>query len=603
MIIENLLSNISWKIKTFALCGFFLLMIISMGCLGGYFIYYENQSIQRTLTESQIQSDAAANTRLAIVEMNRALQELIAVKDRRDIRRAAIASIKASSILDENLHNLSEAMPNDRKVRTLNQLLKKIKPTQVKIIKLAKRNDDNNALKYFREILSSVEQIETLSAEILNNERQALNQNMASQFAQGRQILSLMIGIVIVAIIIGVIVSVIATRMIVRPLRKAAAALEGIADGDLDQSLAFAGTDEIGRMSVAFNKAVASMRTAFEKIEHAHKREQCLAQELQTKVADILDVIQNPDGSELELSDNDDDVMNNIGQELDKFLQDLCTSIKTIADNANVLHNSAGDLRSVSSHMSDNAEETSGLAKNAATGAEQISTNVQSIADGIANMQTSINAIARNTQEASLIAGSAVKTSEESNIIMQQLRTSSEDIDTIVALIGKIADQTNMLSLNATIEAARAGEAGKGFAVVANEVKDLAKETTQATKDIRDKVDVIQQDIQRSVKMIAQIGEVIEQISIFQTTITESVEQQISTSNEISFSINEAANDSSEVAASITRVSMAADHTSEGARSTQEAALTLSNIANELNLLVTQFKFEKDNQEHAQKIA
>ena len=47
-----------------------------------------------------------------------------------------------------------------------------------------------------------------------------------------------------------------------------------------------------------------------------------------------------------------------------------------------------------------------------------------------------------------------------------------------------IARQTNLLALNATIEAARAGDAGKGFAVVAEEVKILAKQTSNATAEI-----------------------------------------------------------------------------------------------------------------------
>src|SRR4051794_40718080 len=65
-------------------------------------------------------------------------------------------------------------------------------------------------------------------------------------------------------------------------------------------------------------------------------------------------------------------------------------------------------------------------------------------------------------------------------------------IGSIVALIGEIAERTNLLALNATIEAARAGPAGKGFAVVAAEVKQLAAQTVQATEQISARLNEIQ---------------------------------------------------------------------------------------------------------------
>ena len=59
--------------------------------------------------------------------------------------------------------------------------------------------------------------------------------------------------------------------------------------------------------------------------------------------------------------------------------------------------------------------------------------------------------------------------------------------------------QTNILALNAAVEAARAGEHGKGFAVVANEVKDLAKQTADATLEIKQKIEGVQNSTARSI--------------------------------------------------------------------------------------------------------
>jgi methyl-accepting chemotaxis protein len=66
------------------------------------------------------------------------------------------------------------------------------------------------------------------------------------------------------------------------------------------------------------------------------------------------------------------------------------------------------------------------------------------------------------------------------------------EISKVTETITEISEQTNLLALNATIEAARAGEAGKGFAVVANEIKELAKQTSDATQEIKRKIESVQ---------------------------------------------------------------------------------------------------------------
>jgi methyl-accepting chemotaxis protein len=69
---------------------------------------------------------------------------------------------------------------------------------------------------------------------------------------------------------------------------------------------------------------------------------------------------------------------------------------------------------------------------------------------------------------------------------MEQIQESAKRVVELSAIIGDVADRTNLLGMNASIEAAHAGAAGKGFAVVANEIRSLSVETGKSARVIAD---------------------------------------------------------------------------------------------------------------------
>jgi methyl-accepting chemotaxis protein len=328
------------------------------------------------------------------------------------------------------------------------------------------------------------------------------------------------------------------------------------------------------------------------KIKEAGERERQQAEELRTKIDDILEVVNAASRGDLtkEMTVKGTDSVGQMAEELGHFFANLRGNVTKISQTAQVLAAASQELTSVSQQMAANAEETAAQANVASAAAEQVSTNVNTVATGAEEMGASIKEIAKSANEAAKVATSAVKVAEKTNATVAKLGESSAEIGNVIKVITSIAQQTNLLALNATIEAARAGEAGKGFAVVANEVKELAKQTARATEDISRKIEAIQGDTKGAVEAIAQIGKIINQINDIQNTIASAVEEQTATTGEISRNVAEAAKGSNEIAQNITGVAQAARSTTEGASHTKNSADDLSKVALDLQKLVSQFK-------------
>ena len=139
-----------------------------------------------------------------------------------------------------------------------------------------------------------------------------------------------------------------------------------------------------------------------------------------------------------------------------------------------------------------------------------------------------ISGYANQTAALSMSTQQEIQSTTES---VKKLDESSRTIESVVELIRSLADQTNLLALNATIESARAGEAGRGFAVVANEVKELAKQTSEATESIDSSVTEIQSQISHCVESATSVFESIRSVSESMTSVASAVEQQSATMN------------------------------------------------------------------------
>jgi methyl-accepting chemotaxis protein len=173
----------------------------------------------------------------------------------------------------------------------------------------------------------------------------------------------------------------------------------------------------------------------------------------------------------------------------------------------------------------------------AQNGANNSHENLATIVTASEEMSTTVADIAKNAEFARQRTANAVNSAGSAQKSVDQLGGAAAEINKIIDVIVEIAEQTKLLALNATIEAARAGDAGKGFAVVAGEVKELAKQTNDATADIRKKIAIMHSSTDDTIHEITQIFGVIHNVDEIVSTIASAVEEQSTTTRDISNNI------------------------------------------------------------------
>ena len=203
---------------------------------------------------------------------------------------------------------------------------------------------------------------------------------------------------------------------------------------------------------------------------------------------------------------------------------------------------------SIATAVTEMSHSIQDVASSAADSSKVINQVNELAGEGKANVENTIESIANLREQ----LAAAIN-------IIHELSKNSQQINSILEVIGNIADQTNLLALNAAIEAARAGEAGRGFAVVADEVRQLASKTQSSTEKIHDMIRLLQSTAESAVNSMDRGGEladicannaivtgdVLEQVNLMLNKATDSshqiataVQQQAAVADEASININ-----------------------------------------------------------------
>jgi methyl-accepting chemotaxis protein len=246
-------------------------------------------------------------------------------------------------------------------------------------------------------------------------------------------------------------------------------------------------------------------------------------------------------------------------------------------------------LETTAQSMTGTAERTNRQASVVNSAASEASSRVQTVAAAAEELSSSIGEISRQVAQSANITARAVDNARRTDTIVRALADGAHQIEHVAELISSIAGQTNLLALNATIEAARAGEAGRGFAVVAAEVKSLASQTAEATKEIGTRITQIQGATREAVEAIQGITATIEEVSAIATTIGSAIEEQGAATAEIARNVTQTAQATQDVTTNIGGVSAAANETGGAAGLVLTAASNLSKQAEQLSGEVNTF--------------
>lgn len=427
----------------------------------------------------------------------------------------------------------------------------------------------------------------------------------AIAFAPQRELLvTLIVGTGFFAVLVGAIAILIANRA-TRPILSATDAVVKIGQGDLDTRLEIQGGDELSLLGDNINDMADQLKMLLQDKELAAEEQRQLVEVLQNRVLELLEEVEPINDGDLTIRATV--TADDIGTIADSYnlmvasLREIVTKVQAAASN-------------VTETTSNNETAVQTLSQEALRQAEEIAAALVQVQE----MAQSARQVAASAEKAAAVVRQATQSVEEGDEMINRtvegilairetvaqtrqkvkyLGESSQKISTVVNLISEFATQTKMLAFNASIEATRAGEQGRGFAIVADEVRTLAQQSAEASKEIEKLIAAIQEETNEVItametgteqvvmgtKLVDETRQSLNKITAASTEVSQLVEA-------IAQAAIQQSGASETVTKTMTNVAQIADKTSKEASVVSSSFEELQLVAKALQEDVAQFK-------------
>jgi methyl-accepting chemotaxis protein WspA len=388
------------------------------------------------------------------------------------------------------------------------------------------------------------------------------------------------------------------SRALLNPLNNLTRAVGQIAAGDQAARAVVTSNDELGRVTVEFNRMAQA-------IQDSQAKEFETTNLLRSKVDSLLGVVSKAASGDLtgDVTVAGTDSIGRLGE-----------GLKTMFDNLRRLLN---NVQKAGIQVTTSATEIAASAKQQeATGIEQAQTSVEILsttkeissnttqllrtmeeATAVADYTTTATAEAQgNLKRMDLTMQHMVSATDSINAKLAALSEKASNINSVLITITKVADQTNILSLNAAIEAEKAGDAGRGFSVVATEIRRLADQTSVSTWDIDQMLKEMQSAVSASVmgmdkfseeirRSVGEVRQVAEQLS----SVMDQVQKLAPQFDLVLQGMQSQAVGASQISDTMMQLNDATQQTVESLKATSEAVHQLQYAASDLQSSVATF--------------